>query len=72
LDLVDIAGHQLDASIFEALAAVIADRYPANEIKFLTIVYSYKIVVGFPTETCGNIAKFGIELARFAGLQFSI
>lgn len=69
LDFIHIAGHELDFGVVEGFAAFIIHGHPADEINGIAFLGQHEIVIGFPRETAGNVADFGVEIGGGGGLN---
>ncbi len=73
LNLVDVAGHQLDVCVLKRLAALVAHGDPAHHVEKIGLAFrvvgDHQVVVGLPAHAAGDVGDFGVELAGIVGLE---
>ncbi len=69
LDLIDVAGHQLQGGAGEAGAAAVLHRDPALEVGLPAVRIQLQHVVGVPGQAAGEVAHVQVGLAAALGLR---
>ena len=67
-NLINVAGHQLDASIVEIFAGLVVDGDPAHQIDDVAFGRRHNVVIRVPVQPAGNVTQLAAAGARLVGL----
>ena len=72
LNLVHIAGHQLDARVLEGLAGAVVHRDPAHDVHHVSLLRRDDVVIGLPAHAAGDIGELSGKLSRLVSCDAAI
>ena len=66
----NIPSDEFNFGLIESRAGVVFESDPTDEIDEILVLWGDDVVGSFPTEACGDVGEFGVDLSGSGGVNF--